>query len=274
MDGGGDENEGVIVNSTNTAAQGYLRAAFANQYNVILFAGSVSFAAALASWTPLLSGLVGEALWLFTGPRLGVFRRRTDVKKEREDSERAVSRLGPDYAPVISSVQASLMEIERLCAARNDFIPEQREELHRRLRPVLQYYLEVCSTHQRLRRVAAQAPLAELQAELSTLHQSLATETDLGVRASLRRAQTVAERRIKQLEGNEAACRSLELALQTLQKSLAYLVEFAAGLGGPIEICAEVDAAASQLARAASLEAEREHELASSRLSVVPPALN
>lgn len=90
----------------------------------------------------------------------------------------------------------------------------------------------------------------------------------------MRRAQTVAERRIRQLEGNEAACRSLEMALQTLQKSLAYLEEFAAGMGGAIELCAEIDAAAAQLGRAALLEAEREIELAQGRASVVPPALN
>ena len=104
--------------------------------------------------------------------------------------------------------------------------------------------------------------------------QSLASETDLGVRASLRRALTVAERRIKQLEGNDASCRSLELALQTLQKSLAYLGEYAAGLGGAFELCAEIDAAHSQLGRAATLEAERENEFAAGRMSLVPPALN
>jgi hypothetical protein len=262
------------VNSATSAAPNYFRAALANQYNVILFAGSVSFAAALASWAPLVSGLVGEALWLVTGPRLGVFKRRADAIRERMDSERAMSALGPEYGPGFAMVRSAITQIEHACAARSDLFPQQREEVSRRLRPMFQGYLDVCSTHQRLRRVAAQAPLAELQAELSSLHQSLATETDLGMRASLRRAQTVAERRIRQLEGNEAACRSLEMALQTLQKSLAYLEEFTAGMGGAIELCAEIDAAVAQLGRAALLEAERENDLTQGRVSVLPPALN
>jgi hypothetical protein len=151
--------------------------------------------------------------------------------------------------------------------------PEERLSVTERLRYLVRGFVEVSSSHQRLSRAAAQAPVRELQAELSTLHQSLATETDLGVRASFRRALSVAERRLKQLEGNEAARRSLELSLQTLQRSLSLLEEGAAGLSGAIELCAEIDAAAAQLSRAATLETERENELGV-RVSLLPPATN
>jgi hypothetical protein len=64
---------------TALASPSYLRAALLNQYNVILLGGSASFSAALASWVPVLSGLVGEAIWLVTGPRLKSFKRYTDA---------------------------------------------------------------------------------------------------------------------------------------------------------------------------------------------------
>ena len=254
--------------------QKYLRAALTNQYNVILVVGAVAFAVALASWIPIIVGLVGEAVWLFVAPRLVTFRGRADVREVRASNSKAIESLAPDYAQRVSGVERDAFEIEALCASRADLSPEQRQEVTRRLRPVVQNFLNVCSTHQRLRHVTASAPLGELQAEVASLHQSLATETDLGVRASLRRALSVADRRIKQLESNEAAARSLELALSTLQKSLAMLKEGAAGLSTGPELCAEVDAAASQLTRAAALEAERDVEIASGRVSMLPPALN
>lgn len=261
------------VDSSPDLRQKYLRAAFSNQYNLILLSGSLSFSAALASWTPLLSGLVGEALWLITGPRLGSFRRRTDAQVERAGLTHAMLGLEPPYVEQVASVEREVSEIEQLCATRPDLTPEQRLRVTERLRSLVRVFVEVCSSHQRLSRAAAQAPVRELQAELATLHQSLATETDLGVRASLRRALSVAERRVKQLEGNEAARRSLDLSLQTLQRSLSLLEEGAAGLYGAIELCAEIDAAATQLSRAAALESEREIELGA-RVSVLPPAIN
>jgi hypothetical protein len=262
------------MNALGNPTQKYLRAALSNQYNLILFAGSVSFSAALASWAPLLSGLFGEAVWLLTGPRLPSFRRRTDALEDKAGSVRILEALGPEYAQRVAILERDVSEIDELCASRADVSAEQAADVLQRLRPMVQSFLEVCSTHQRLRRVAVQAPLAELQAELSTLHQALASETDLGVRASLRRALSVAERRIKQLESNEAAARSIELALQTLHKSVALFKEAAAGLGTVVELCAEIDAATAQLGRAAALHAEREHEVSMGRPSSLPPPMS
>jgi hypothetical protein len=255
--------------------QKYLRAALYNQYNVILAIGAVGFAVALASWVPVIIGLLGEAVWLFVAPRLSSFRQSADARAVRLDNAKAIESLPPEYVQRLAVVERDIKEIEGLCATRADLSPEQRLEVARRLRPVVPNFITVCDTHQRLRRVAGTAPLGELHVEVSSLHQSLSTETDLGVRASLRRALNVAERRIKQHETNEAAARSLELALLTMQKSLAMLKEGAAGLSTGPELCAEVDAAATQLTRAATLEAERDIELSGAgRVSMPPPALN
>jgi hypothetical protein len=254
--------------------QKYLRAALSNQYNVILTLGAVAFAAAFASWLPLIAGLIGEAAWLLIGPRLEAFRRHTDARFVRADSVKAIDGLGPEYAQRVAAVERDAAEIERLCATRVDLSPEQKQDIVRRLRPAVQTFVDVCASHQRLRRVIEQAPVNEVSAEVSALLMSLSTETDIGVRSSLRRALNSAERRIKQFEGNESAARSLDVALATLQKSLTMLKEGAAGLSTGPELCAELDAAASQLSRAAAIEAEREMTVEGARMSLLPPAVS
>lgn len=253
----------------------YLRAALTNQYNVILMAGSASLAATLASWAPLLAGLVGEAVWLLSAPQLSWFRRHVDgLSVAATPSQPPRPEMAPEYAERTSAVENLLGQVEQLCASRTDLSPGERQEIVRRLGPLLPSFLEICTTHQRLRRAATKVPLGDLQTEVASLHQALNNETDLGIRASLRRGLTVAERRIKQLEGNEAACRSLELALQNFQQSLALLAEATAGLATATEIGAEIEAAASQLNRQAAIDAERELELTASRLTMSPQPTN
>ncbi|MEO8177807.1 MAG: hypothetical protein ABI895_03145 [Deltaproteobacteria bacterium] len=259
-----------------SAPQSYFRAALSNQYNVILLAGSASFSAALASWAPLLSGLVGEALWLVMGPRLDAFRRHTDAQHQAELATREpvappVPPVPPEYAERAAAVESSLRRVEQLCATRSELTAADRAEIGHRLAALSPSFAEVCATHQRLRRAALQVPLADLQTELASLHQALAAETDLGVRASLRRGLTVAERRIRQLEGNEGASRSIELGMQNFLQSLALLAEAAAGLSTAAELRAEIDGAASQLNRQGAAEVER--ELSMTRSSMLPPPL-
>jgi hypothetical protein len=177
----------------------------------------------------------------------------------------------PEYAERAAAVESALRRVEELCATRSDLTAADRAELGRRLAALSPSFAEVCATHQRLRRAALQVPLADLQTELASLHQALAAETDLGVRASLRRGLTVAERRIKQLEGNEAASRSIELGMQNFLQSLALLAEAAAGLSTALELGAEIHAAASQLNRQVAADVER--ELSTTRTSMLPPPL-
>lgn len=252
----------------------YLRAALTNQYNVILVLGAVAFAVALASWLPVFIALAGEAFWLFIAPRLETFRRHSDALASHAGTAKALESLSPEDAQRVMAVEADAREIEQLCNSRHDLGSDEKQEVARRLGPAVQAFSSVCALSQRLRGAAARAPIHELTAEVTSLHQALSIETDLGVRASLRRALNVAERRIKQLEGNEAALRSLELSLQMLQKSLAVLKEGAAGLSSGPEICAELDAATAHLSRAAALEADREMDFGAGRMSALPPALS
>src|SRR5262245_54508602 len=111
----------------------YLRAALYNQYNVILLAGSASFSAALASWTPLVSGLVGEAVWLLAAPRLTAFRRHADAQQRSEVVARVsvpppLPALAPEYTERATAVEAALRNVEQLCATRSDFTAADRQE--------------------------------------------------------------------------------------------------------------------------------------------------
>lgn len=252
----------------------YLKAALTNQYNLILCGGAAAFAAALASWAPAVAGLAVEAFWLLVGPNLPAFRRRTDALRAVEESRRVVASLPPEYAERVAAVKREIVDIERLCASRPGVTRDEKVAVAARLRPIADRLVEACVAHDRLKRVAHQGQPAELQAELASLHQSLGTETDLGVRSSLRRALTVTERRIKLIEGNDAAVRSIELGMQTLEKSLVYIKECAAGIATLPELCAEIDAALSQFGRVASVEPDPEADLVGPRPSALPPALN
>jgi hypothetical protein len=147
--------------------QKYLRAALYNQYNVILALGAVAFAAAFASWVPVIVGLLGEAVWLFVAPRMASFRQLTDARSLRLGNAKALESLLPEYGQRMAIVEQDIKEIVGLCATRADLSPEQRFEVGRRLQPVVPNFLTVCDTHQRLRRVAASAPIEELKVEVS-----------------------------------------------------------------------------------------------------------
>src|SRR5262245_5049094 len=116
-----------MTQSSAISPPSYLRAALSNQYNVILLAGSASFSAALASWAPLLSGLVGEAIWLVTGPRLKSFQRYTDATQAAEQAAPArislpppPAAVPPEYAERAANVEALLQRVQQACVSRND----------------------------------------------------------------------------------------------------------------------------------------------------------
>ncbi len=258
---------------TAPAPVSYLRAALSNQYNLILLAGSASFSAALASWAPLVSGIVGEAVWLVTGPRLRSFRRHIDSALDRESDTRVIDALGPEYMDAVQAVQAAVQRIVSAVVARGDLTVEQRFQLDRRLRPLVHGYADACNTHQRLRRALTDSQPVVLVTEVGRLHQALSGEADLGVRASLRRALSVAERRIRHLEGNETACTSIHSGLRNFEQLVAALEVRASGRAGALELSSEIDAARGFVARLAATDVEREAERAD-RISVLPPALN
>ncbi len=69
----------------------YLKAAFANAYNLSLLTGAVVAAAATGDWLIAAGAGALEALWLAFGPDLKPFQRavREDARKEKEKADRA-----------------------------------------------------------------------------------------------------------------------------------------------------------------------------------------
>ncbi len=79
-----------------SGGKSYLRAAFANVYNLALFGGAVAAAAATGEYVLAAAAVGVEAVWLLFGPDLKGFRRAVD-KADREERDKAdrerVSRL-------------------------------------------------------------------------------------------------------------------------------------------------------------------------------------
>jgi hypothetical protein len=71
-----------------SGGKSYLRAAFANVYNLALFGGAVAAAAATGEYVLAAAAVGVEAVWLLFGPDLKGFRRAVD-KADREERDKA-----------------------------------------------------------------------------------------------------------------------------------------------------------------------------------------
>src|SRR5438045_4499429 len=74
--------------SDTRGGKSYLRAAFANVYNLSLFGGAIVAAAATGEYVLAAAAVGMEAVWLLFGPDFKPFRRAVD-KSDREERERA-----------------------------------------------------------------------------------------------------------------------------------------------------------------------------------------
>ena len=240
----------------------YFRAALSHQYNLILVGGAACLSLAFASWVPLALGLVVEALWLLVGPRLDGFRRYVDEKAQQAVVARnslvlqqAVDGLHPGYAGRIGALEQEAQEIHMLVADWPGTADQQREVMLR-LEPLLRLFLELCSSQERLRRFIASTHKSELEGEVQTLSHSLSNETDFEVRVSMRRALSLAERRIKQLESIDTSSRAIEMRMQTIEKSFAYLKSCAVSMSSWDQLFSEIESITAQLRSTGTPEAD------------------
>src|SRR5437762_632513 len=77
--------------ANESRAKSYLRAAFANVYNLSLFGGSLVAAGATHEYVLAAAAVGLEAIWLLFGPDFRPFRRAVDRadREEREKADRA-----------------------------------------------------------------------------------------------------------------------------------------------------------------------------------------
>jgi len=90
---------------TNAFRGGYRKRAFFVQYNLIVLFGAAAFAAASASFVPLIVGAVAELLWIVSAPWFSSFRQWVDSHGDEGDVQAAeVFHLSP---PISASPAAS-----------------------------------------------------------------------------------------------------------------------------------------------------------------------
>lgn len=256
------------MNTLSMARPRYLRAAFSNQYNLILLAGALLFALAFASWIPLAVAVVAEAAWLLAAPRLDRFKQSADrdivrsaVMRNSVILQQGAEGLHPAYGSRISALENEAQEIHALVTGWVGSA-EQKREVTERLEPLLRLFLDLANSYERLRRFVASTRKEDLEAEQRTLTHSLSNETDFEVRVSMRRALSLAERRMKQLESIETTARALEMRMQTIEKSFSYIKSCAVSMNDWDQLYAEIEGMSAQLRTSAAAEAETEDLMA------------
>ena len=110
----------------------YLKAAFANPYNLSLLGGSAALSLLTLNPLPLLAGLGAEALWLLWAPDSGLLRSRLwDPRfareldaREAEARRRVIASLPEQDRDRVEALVARRVEIERLAASNPTFTGE------------------------------------------------------------------------------------------------------------------------------------------------------
>lgn len=261
------------MNTLSMARPRYLRAALTHQYNLILLAGALLFSLAFASWIPLAVAVVAEAVWLLAGPHLDSFKKSIDhdivrsaVMRNSVILQQGAESLHPSYASRISALESEAQEIHVLVGGWVGSA-EQKREVTERLEPLLRLFLDLASSYERLRRFVASTRKEDLESEQQALTHSLTNETDFEVRVSMRRALSLAERRIKQLESIETTARALEMRMQTIEKSFSYIKSCAVSMNNWDQLYAEIDSMTSQLRTSSTSEGETEDLMAAASIN-------
>lgn len=253
-----------------TESSSYLQRALWSQYNVILLAGALVFGIALASFVPVLVGLVGEALWLLIAPRSAAFQRRVD--KSRADQQNAhkqaavrlqLQELEPVYAARFHALQAQVGEIQAAIAQKPGFAHADTRAALDKLDAMGGSFLKLAEIHQRLQNFLAGTPSGELEQEVAELSRKMSAEKDLSVRLTLRHALSLAQRRAQQRQQMTSTHRAVELELSTVERSVAYMKTQVRGLASPRELLQEMEAMSSQVGSVAALDAATREGLVS-----------
>jgi hypothetical protein len=103
-------------------------------------------------------------------------------------------------------------------------------------------YVALCETHQRIGRFLEGTNEEQLTAEAERLKQQFASEKDLGTRLTLRQAIVAAQRHDEHRRNMTQLRRSIDVKLESVERSLAYLVSQGLALVSNPDLPDEVDA--------------------------------
>lgn len=205
-----------------------LRQALLNQYNVIVFFGTLLFVPALWSPLPALLAAGGELLWLAVAPASPAARRWNAAlarrrREQRWNAEAAGLTAGLDEtaATRLRTVVAALVAVSEASEARADGGAVGRGGAN--LKGLLRGYALLAGVHMRVARTLAEQPAAVLEEEIVRVGQAVTEERDAIARLSLRQTLAHLQRRLAQTEQVEAAGRALGLKMAALEQGLGVL---------------------------------------------------
>lgn len=162
----------------------YLKAAFANPYNLSLFLGSLTAAAATANPLLALLAVGGEALWLLYGPDSKSLRRllwdprfeKVRLAMEAQEREQRMKGLPDADRARVYELVAKQEEINRLAAQNPSFTGDLlRGELHK-TRRLVDAFLEMAITCARYEGYLDTVDLNELERDRERWHSRSAVE--------------------------------------------------------------------------------------------------
>ena len=252
-----------------------LSLAFWLQYNVILLLGAICFSLALAS--PLPAALAGalEVLWLivataFAGVSRWIDRHNRKADAAADEASGVQRDLDLGYRNRASSLKQAGDRIREACRKNGGVSRAELRSIVNRLGAIRETFLRFAGIHQRLSRFLAGVPAAQIDADMARLTQELVTETDLVVKMGLRQALVLSRRRLQQREQMTNALRGVEVQMNTIETTSAYLDSIAAQVESGKDIESEIDALVTRISPADVLEAEVGSAMAA---TLAPPSM-
>ena len=247
--------------------QNIVKRMFTVQENIIFLGGTVLFALAFASPIPLLGGGAAELLWLALGSNSVGVRRWLDRREAARDAaapapdERpapvSVSMLAPEYARRVLTLDRALATIRGFGGGRPHVSFERAMARLDTLRPA---YAAHCETHQRIGRFLGGTSEAQLVAETERLKNQFSAEKDLGTRLTLRQAIGAAQRHVEHRRNMALLQQSIALKLESVERSLAYLVSQGLALASHAGLYDEVEALFGELGPPLDVDVEAQPE--------------
>jgi hypothetical protein len=252
-----------------------LSLAFWLQYNVVFLLGAICFSLSLATPLPAAAGAAGEFLWLlvataFAGTSRWIESHNRRANAAADDPSGLHRDLEPSYRTRASGLKQAADRVREACRRNAGVSRGESRSVVKRLGAIRETFLRFAGIHQRLSRFLAGIPAAQIDMEMARLTEELAVEKDPVVKMSLRQALLLSRRRLQQRDQMANTLRGIEVQMNTIETSCAYLDSIAAQVESGSDLESELDALVSRISPADIVEAEVGSALAA---SLAPPSM-
>ncbi len=238
------------------------RRALLNQYNYILLGSTALFSLATGSVLPAIVGAGAEVLWLVLGPDTVPFRKWVAKQEAREEKQRLaaemaalIAGLGEGYRDRYDALAALANEITGLAGENHSLEASLLQDEMAKLDQLLQSFLRMAASHQRLGQYLRENPIAEVERDITRAQRSLKQEDDARVQASLKQALSLAQRRLAKHQQIEGTWKALSVQMETLEKSFDYLKSHILGMGTHEELASALNDLVTGVASVSEIEA-------------------